>query len=41
MEWKKRVPIYRFTHIVSQNGLASLEGIMLIIEFFENKQLSS
>ena len=41
MEWKKRVPIYRFTHIVSPNGLASLEGIMLIVEYFENKQLSN
>ena len=40
MEWKRRVPIYRF-NIVSLNGLASLEGIMLIIEFYGNKQLSN
>ena len=33
--------VYRFTHIVSQNGVASLEGIILIIEIFENKQLSN
>jgi len=32
----KESSIYHLTHILSQNRFASLEGIMLIIDFLEN-----